>query len=408
MSGVVWIKRRHALILLLVTIVALGSGASRTAASPSNDDFVNATVLAAAGSTLTADTTGATKQTGEPNHAGDQGGASVWYSWTPDFTGTASIDTNGSSIDTLLAAYTGTDVTLLTRIASSDDVNHPGHTSRVCFPVSANTTTYRIAVDGYNGAAGAITLTWGPKADAAPCPTLPPQISGPSAPKVGDQLSWVGGTYADGGITPSLQWLHCVEQLCHAIEGASGATYTVTESDVGTAILVDEQLTNAGGTATSLSDPTNVVSLVPQTHANGRIFWVSKVVTQSSPGAFRIDSELPDGSSRQFLTAALNPGWSTMPAPSPDGRFLAFVNFGNGNHIELMNADGSGVVDLGVVGTYPAWSPSGSRIAFVSSNGIETIDDDGNQIVIWPFAFPAMRTTTSRSRRPTGAVRSPS
>ena len=44
----------------------------------------------------------------EPNHAGDDGGASIWYRWTPSVTGTVTIDTAGSTmpsggtLDTLL------------------------------------------------------------------------------------------------------------------------------------------------------------------------------------------------------------------------------------------------------------------------------------------------------------------
>jgi len=44
----------------------------------------------------------ATKEPGEPAHAGNDGGASIWYSWTAPSTGNVTITTEGSSFDTLL------------------------------------------------------------------------------------------------------------------------------------------------------------------------------------------------------------------------------------------------------------------------------------------------------------------
>ena len=67
------------------------------------------------------------------------------------------IRTTGSSIDTLLAVYTGTAVNALTAVAANDD--EPGLvTSAVTFSAVAG-TTYQIAVDGFNGAAGDLVLT---------------------------------------------------------------------------------------------------------------------------------------------------------------------------------------------------------------------------------------------------------
>ena len=360
-----------------------GGGAVR-AAAPANDDFANAVVLAAGGGTVTADNSEATKEAGEPDHAGDQGGKSIWYTWTPSFTGTASIDTSGSSFDTLLAVYTGASVSSLATVASNDDVDQSGSVSRVCFAVTA-ATTYDIAVDGYAGSSGPITLDFGPKNDAAPCPTLPPAISGPASPRVGDTLTAIGGSFADGTLTRSLQWVRCAEQLCLTIDGATGTTYTVGSRDVGTGIRLDERDTTANGTALGESAPTVVVSTTVTTHQSGRIFWVTKLHAFPGPDTFRIDSMLPDGTSVQHVTTALGAGWSTEPAVSPDGALVAFVDFGNGGDISLMNADGSGRVDLGVQGSYPAWSPDASRIAFVTASGIDSVDEDGNEIMLLPL-----------------------
>src|SRR4051794_34149580 len=90
---------------IVVTVVAGPAGA----AAPTNDDFANRISEPAAPLPISAagDTTDATVEPGEPEHAGDEGGASVWYEWTPAANGTYEIDTSGSSFDTLVAVYTG-------------------------------------------------------------------------------------------------------------------------------------------------------------------------------------------------------------------------------------------------------------------------------------------------------------
>ena len=67
-------------------------------------------MLTGTSATATGTNVGATKQAGEPNHAGNAGGASVWYKWTAPVTGTATVSTAGSNFDTLLGVYKGTSV----------------------------------------------------------------------------------------------------------------------------------------------------------------------------------------------------------------------------------------------------------------------------------------------------------
>ena len=126
---------------------------------PANDAFANAQVLTGATGTVTGTNVNATKETGEPAQAGNAGGASVWYSWTPAASGSVTIDTIGSAIDTTLGVYTGTAVNALTLRASNDDIASGNTASRVTLTVTAG-TTYRISVDGYNAQRGAITLHW--------------------------------------------------------------------------------------------------------------------------------------------------------------------------------------------------------------------------------------------------------
>ncbi len=127
---------------------------------PSNDAFTNAFSISGTTGVTNGTSLGATKEAGEPNHAGNAGGKSVWYRWTPASSGTVTFDTLGSSFDTLLAVYTGSSVASLSPVASNDDIS-PGVTpqSRVVFSATAG-TAYRIAVDGYAGASGSVVLNW--------------------------------------------------------------------------------------------------------------------------------------------------------------------------------------------------------------------------------------------------------
>jgi hypothetical protein len=133
-------------VALLGALLTAGPAA---AAPPANDNFANATALSGSSLTTSGTNVQATKQAGEPKHAGDLGGASVWYVWTAPSTGTFSVDTCNSDFDTLLAVYTGSAVNALTEVASNDEAPGCASQSQLAFHAS-NSTTYRIAVDGWS------------------------------------------------------------------------------------------------------------------------------------------------------------------------------------------------------------------------------------------------------------------
>lgn len=130
---------------------------------PANNSFANAMLLNGASGSLTGSNTGATKEAGEPNHAGNAGGASIWFRWTAPSTGSATVNTCGSNFDTTLAAYTGSSVAALSLLAGNDDTPgcSPGSglQSSITFQVVSG-VTYQVAVDGYNGATGNVSLAW--------------------------------------------------------------------------------------------------------------------------------------------------------------------------------------------------------------------------------------------------------
>src|SRR5437667_12168290 len=125
-------------------------------AQPANDNFADRITLIGTNITFTASNVGATAEPGEPLHWGRAGGSSVWWAWKAQANGQAQIATDGSSFDTVLAVYVGSEVTNLSLLAGNDD--HVGtNTSLVYFQTTQN-TEYEIVVDGINGASGGIGL----------------------------------------------------------------------------------------------------------------------------------------------------------------------------------------------------------------------------------------------------------
>jgi hypothetical protein len=199
------------------------------AAPPANDDFVNAMSLDGASGSLAGSNAYATKEPGEPDHALNEGGSSIWYAWTPAFTGTVYISTAGTEFDTLLGVYTGSAVSSLVTAAANDDAHRTEGQSSSCFAASAG-TTYRIAVDGFDAASGGIdaeggvTLTWGAYTSSDPCAVLPPAVSGRAV--VGGTLAATTGTWAGAPSAFEYQWFACDPDECFGLDGATAATYS--------------------------------------------------------------------------------------------------------------------------------------------------------------------------------------
>jgi hypothetical protein len=122
----------------------------------SNDQFANRFPIPPAGGIVTGTNTTATKEAGEPNHGNATGGKSLWWTWTAPASGLVSVSLDGSTFDTTLGVYQGTSVGSLVSIAQDDDSGAEA-CSRVIFTATAG-ATYQIAVDGYFGASGNITL----------------------------------------------------------------------------------------------------------------------------------------------------------------------------------------------------------------------------------------------------------
>ena len=151
---------RLAPLVAALFLLAVPSAMSGQLAPP-NDDFADAVSLDPTGGFVRANNVNATAEALEPSHAGIAGGKSIWYTWTAPLDGSIPhvAFVAGGDFDTLLAVYTGAAVPTLTPVASNDDVAGFGGGSSVSFATVAG-TTYRIALDGYNGKSGVAFLEW--------------------------------------------------------------------------------------------------------------------------------------------------------------------------------------------------------------------------------------------------------
>jgi Bacterial Ig-like domain (group 3) len=95
----------------------------------------------------------------------------------------------------------------------------------------------------------------------APLNTAPPTISG--SPMQGETLTEAHGAWSNTPTSFAVQWEDCdsTGANCAPIANATDQTYTLTSTDVGHTIMVQEIATNGGGPSTAASsNPTAVVT----------------------------------------------------------------------------------------------------------------------------------------------------
>jgi uncharacterized membrane-anchored protein len=120
----------------------------------------NALLLAGGSSaTLAFSTSGSAKESGEPNHCGETGGASHWLKYVAARDGVVRFSTEGSDFDTVLAVYEGGGFSSMTQVACDDNSGSDGRTSVVNVPVTVG-RTYYVAVDGAGGASGLVRFRY--------------------------------------------------------------------------------------------------------------------------------------------------------------------------------------------------------------------------------------------------------
>ncbi|PYT00096.1 MAG: hypothetical protein DMF63_09000 [Acidobacteria bacterium] len=131
-------------------VVAFAVTVTGAYAQPANDNFGNAQVLSGIRITVAGNNVEATKETGEPQHAQNPGGKSVWFKWTAPMSRVMSISTSrtSSNLNTLLGVYIGSAVNSLSVQALGDDISFPANVKSRALLTATGGETYYIAVDG--------------------------------------------------------------------------------------------------------------------------------------------------------------------------------------------------------------------------------------------------------------------
>ncbi|MBI3879411.1 MAG: Ig-like domain-containing protein [Verrucomicrobia bacterium] len=272
---------------------------------PPNDNFAQRIFTTGTRMTATGVNISASREPGEPEHAGDPSGHSVWWSWVAPGFGTVSASLAGSDADFPFAVYQGTNVGGLRKITE-------GHGALSFYGAAG--ATYHFAIGADHGAAGKYTLNV----------TSPPVVI--SVPTLG---SWRGIQYFAGfrgvdgqcAIVQALrngQWTNLVIlTVTNGIAFDYSLLGTINSSNTFRALLLNEPLppprVDAGGSGL-LPDGAfrvGVAGITPQKFvlqcSSNLVDWVSLSTNVFNDGGFNYTDPPAPGAHSRF--------YRVVPAP---------------------------------------------------------------------------------------------
>jgi hypothetical protein len=135
------------------TLIAIVAGSiSAFGNGPTNDNFANAEVLTGMRVSVVRSNVDATKEVGEPNHASNVGGKSVWFKWVASERATVVFSTvrTVDNLDTTIHVYTGSGLDSLSSSVSNNDISGPVNKRSAARHFVRPGDVYYIAVDGNN------------------------------------------------------------------------------------------------------------------------------------------------------------------------------------------------------------------------------------------------------------------
>ena len=223
--------------------------------APANDDFAARNSLDGASGSTASSNVGATKEPGEPDHAGDPGGHSVWWTWSAPASGPVTFDVSRSGFDAVVAVYIGSTLTELQVPAEGVEPSALG--DMISFVAVAG-SAYQIAVDGRAGASGSVELSWSMPSAPSPAEWVaePSTLDftgqrGGAPPETQSfelRNDWDGDAEAAVGFSVSSDrsWLH-VAPSTGSLEAGASASLEVSVSACTTTGVANGVLTVSGG-----------------------------------------------------------------------------------------------------------------------------------------------------------------
>ena len=325
-------------------------------APPTNDNFANSQVISSSAASVSGTTQLATRESGEPDHytsnpdAGDWvGDHTVWYQWTAPSSGPTTIDTCTSTIDSILAVYTGSSLQNLSRVGDNNNSSDcPTQSqwewgSKVTFNASAG-TTYRIVVGDAGGARQSTFTLKLPTSAASTTYTIedlgaPPGHISSHARDVNDSGQVVG--YSDTPSGDQHAFLYSDGQMKDLGPlGPSGGAYSINDS----------------GQVVGRSEISGTSSYRPFLYSDGQMQDLGTL-----PGY--VSSEADDvNNSGQVVGLSSNTFADTRAFLYSGGQMQNLGTLGS------YRSAATGINDSGVVVGYSD-TPSGDRHAFLYSGG---------------------------------------
>jgi hypothetical protein len=271
----------------------------------------------------------------------------VWFHFTAPATASYRISTVGSSFDTILAIYTGSDFTNLAEVACNDDASSSNLSSQLNLNLNAG-TTYYIQMGGFNGRYGSYTLGLQQLGIAAP--TVPTLLNPVNGAKINDT-------------TPTLSWNSALNVYQYEVQWSTSATFAAN---------VHSALVNEPSTSTSLPALADSAGML--------YYWRVRAINGSGIASafsavfnFTLDTTAPTS---PVLSLPANAAVSTNSRPTLS---WAAVSGATKYRLDLsLSSDFSSFVSENVEVTTPSYTPSTGLSQAIYYWRVQSLDAAGN------------------------------
>ncbi len=294
------------------------------------DNFAEAVPLAGAPLIFQGSTTGATHETGEPNHAGAMGSGSIWWRWTAPSNGVVGIQWNGLFMPAAVAVYTGNALDALTEAGALFGFN-----AMTCFNAVAG-REYHIALDTFGDATFTLNLVYHPE----PILRGPTQVVAyQSQPLDVAFQTWNTATgFAATNLPAGLVLNPATGHLTGTPTGYGYSMVVITTTNAAGSSTAQVTLEVRSVNAPVITSPRYATATL------GTPFSYQLTTTHASPGTLYA-GPLPGGLLFDGNTGLIS------GTPTESGTFTVYLNAGNTNTSEYINEN----LTLLVRNTYALW-----------------------------------------------------